>query len=126
MRTLPSSITSATALRIFAAILFSFSLWLPVGDNIAYDVLLTRAIDLKYLTASLIILFFIGVKDDIIGVFGDKKRIGKSVTSDLQENKKTLLLWYAWKNGNKKDNTDRLVEVYVPEVIKEAASSGLK
>lgn len=58
---------------IFAAILFSFALWLPVGDNIAYDVLLNRTIDLKYLTSALILLFFIGVKDDIIGVSPMKK-----------------------------------------------------
>ena len=58
---------------IFAAILFSFSLWLPVGENIGYEVLLNRIIDLKYLTAALIILFFIGVKDDIIGVSPMKK-----------------------------------------------------
>jgi UDP-GlcNAc:undecaprenyl-phosphate GlcNAc-1-phosphate transferase len=58
---------------IFAAILFSFSLWLPVGGNVNYDILLERAVDLKYLTAALIILFFIGVKDDIIGVSPMKK-----------------------------------------------------
>lgn len=60
---------------IFASILFSFSLWLPVGKNIGFDDLLNRALDLKYLTAALIILFFIGVKDDIIGVSPMKKLI---------------------------------------------------
>lgn len=60
---------------IFAAILFAFSLWLPVNKSIAYDVLISRATDLKYLTAALIILFFVGVKDDIIGVSPIKKLI---------------------------------------------------
>lgn len=58
---------------IFAAILFAFSLWLPISNNIEYDALINSAIDLKYVTASLIILFFIGVKDDIIGVSPIKK-----------------------------------------------------
>jgi len=58
---------------IFAAILFAFSLWLPMGTNLAFEDLLERSIDLKYLTSSLIILFFIGVKDDIIGVSPMKK-----------------------------------------------------
>ena len=45
------------------------------------------------------------IKDDIIGVFGDEKKIGKSVTSDLQENKKTILTWHAWNNSSKKDQS---------------------
>ena len=58
---------------IFAAILFAFALWLPAGPNVSYDILIERSLDLKYLTASLIILFFVGVKDDIIGVSPMKK-----------------------------------------------------
>ena len=58
---------------IFASILFAFSLWLPTGPNVSYDILLERSLDLKYLTSALIILFFIGVKDDIIGVSPIKK-----------------------------------------------------
>jgi UDP-N-acetylmuramyl pentapeptide phosphotransferase/UDP-N-acetylglucosamine-1-phosphate transferase len=58
---------------IFASILFAFSLWLPAGPKVSCDILLERSIDLKYLTSSLIILFFIGVKDDIIGVSPMKK-----------------------------------------------------
>lgn len=58
---------------IFAAILFAFSIWIPIGKNIQYDALLNSTLDLKYLTAALIILFFVGVKDDIIGVSPIKK-----------------------------------------------------
>jgi geranylgeranyl diphosphate synthase type I len=43
------------------------------------------------------------IKDDIMGLFGDEKRIGKSTLSDLQEAKKTLLIWRAYKNADKKD-----------------------
>ena len=36
------------------------------------------------------------IKDDVLGMFGQEKRIGKSTISDLQEAKKTLLIWYAY------------------------------
>ncbi len=42
------------------------------------------------------------IKDDIIGMFTDETEIGKSNLTDLQEAKKTLLIWYAYhKSGNK-------------------------
>ena len=40
------------------------------------------------------------IKDDIIGIFGNEKKIGKSTLSDLQEAKKTLLVWQAYRNSN--------------------------
>lgn len=36
------------------------------------------------------------IKDDIIGLFGKEKEIGKSNLTDLQEGKKTVLIWYAY------------------------------
>lgn len=38
------------------------------------------------------------IKDDILGLFGDEKTIGKSVTSDLEEGKKTLHIIYSMEN----------------------------
>lgn len=35
------------------------------------------------------------IQDDILGVFGNEKTIGKSTTSDIEENKSTLLLTYS-------------------------------
>ena len=41
------------------------------------------------------------IKDDILGMFGEEKKIGKSVLTDLQESKKTIPLWYAYHNSPK-------------------------
>ncbi|NQS99989.1 MAG: polyprenyl synthetase family protein [Candidatus Omnitrophica bacterium] len=43
------------------------------------------------------------IKDDILGMFNSEKQIGKSVLTDLQEAKKTLLIWYAYKYSSNKD-----------------------
>ncbi len=36
------------------------------------------------------------IKDDVIGIYSDEAKIGKSNLTDLQESKKTLLIWYAY------------------------------
>ncbi|MFA6357986.1 MAG: polyprenyl synthetase family protein [Candidatus Omnitrophota bacterium] len=43
------------------------------------------------------------IKDDIIGTFGEKKEIGKSNLTDIKEAKRTLLIWRAFHQANKKD-----------------------
>ena len=43
------------------------------------------------------------IKDDILGTFGNENKIGKSMLSDLQEAKRTILIWYAYDNANKND-----------------------
>jgi len=39
------------------------------------------------------------IKDDIIGMFGKVSKIGKSTLTDLQEAKKTILIWSAYHNA---------------------------
>jgi len=41
------------------------------------------------------------IKDDILGIFGAKGKIGKSNITDLQEAKKTILIWSAFKNSGR-------------------------
>ncbi len=41
------------------------------------------------------------IQDDVLGIFGDEKVIGKSASSDIKECKATLLIAYAQKKGNK-------------------------
>ena len=45
------------------------------------------------------------VRDDIIGIFGEEKDIGKSNLSDIKEAKRTLLVWYAFNHAIKKDRS---------------------
>jgi len=43
------------------------------------------------------------IKDDIAGMFGDEAAIGKSILTDLQEAKKTILVWYAYRHAAEED-----------------------
>jgi len=43
------------------------------------------------------------IKDDILGLFSEESKIGKSNLTDLQEAKKTILILYAYKNSRKTD-----------------------
>ncbi|MGC8585053.1 MAG: polyprenyl synthetase family protein [Thermoplasmata archaeon] len=71
------------------------------------------------------------LQDDILGLFGDEKEIGKPVTSDLEEGKKTLLVLKAMENpkfretiekymGKKNITMDELNEVR--NAVKESGS----
>ena len=65
------SIPTLGGVVIFGAIVFSYSLWFP-QEYIHIDGMLNN---FKYLLACLILLFFVGVKDDIIGTAPVKKLI---------------------------------------------------
>jgi geranylgeranyl diphosphate synthase type I len=43
------------------------------------------------------------IKDDILGMFAEEAKIGKSALADLKEAKKTILIWRAFKSSNKKN-----------------------
>jgi len=43
------------------------------------------------------------IKDDIHGMFSEEKETGKSSLTDLQEAKKTILIWYAYNHSNSKN-----------------------
>ncbi len=50
------------------------------------------------------------IKDDIIGVFGEEEVTGKPAGSDIREGKRTLLVLYAYKNGDEKQRR-RILEL---------------
>ena len=70
------SIPTLGGILIFAGTILGFSLWFPSKNpyqlGMVYDTL--RALhEFKFLVASMLILFFLGLKDDIIGVSPTKK-----------------------------------------------------
>ncbi len=58
---------------IYAATLFSFSLWFYIDELHQYDEIFTAVKEFKILIATSLVLFFVGVKDDIIGTAPVKK-----------------------------------------------------
>jgi len=66
---------------IFAGTLFSFLMWYPF-EEISDMGQLGRALkDFKYIGATMILLFFIGIKDDIIGTAPVKKLVGHLIVA---------------------------------------------
>jgi len=43
------------------------------------------------------------IKDDIIGIFGEEAKTGKSNLTDINEAKKTLLIWHAYNHCDRKN-----------------------
>ncbi len=66
---------------IFAATLFAYFLWYPFNNITEYSHLIHAINDFKYIGASMLILFFIGIKDDIIGTAPTKKLIGHLIVA---------------------------------------------
>ncbi len=79
------SVPTIGGIIIFAAIIFSYALWFPEGNSVSvrdeglrelYKAMGHAYKDFKFLLAAMVLLFFIGVKDDIIGFSPVKKLVG--------------------------------------------------
>ncbi|MEO8589936.1 MAG: MraY family glycosyltransferase [Flavobacteriales bacterium] len=82
------SVPTIGGIIIFAAIIFSYSFWFPEASVIGVkeagfrDMYLAMGDaykDFKFLLAAMVLLFFIGVKDDIIGFSPVKKLVGHMI-----------------------------------------------
>lgn len=77
-----ASVPTIGGIIIFAACVFSYALWFP-WDNMGYfgspHQFSESVKEFKFLIAAAILIFFIGVKDDIIGVAPVKKLVGHIV-----------------------------------------------
>ncbi len=82
------SIPTIGGIIIFAAIIFSYALWFPQGSSIGlgkeghrelYLAMGAAYRDFKFIIAAMVLLFFIGVKDDIIGFSPVKKLFGHMI-----------------------------------------------
>jgi UDP-N-acetylmuramyl pentapeptide phosphotransferase/UDP-N-acetylglucosamine-1-phosphate transferase len=62
-------------IMIFAGTVFSFSLWYPNEEMKDCMVLMKSMSDYKFILSTLLVMFFVGVKDDIIGTAPVKKLV---------------------------------------------------
>lgn len=67
------SIPTIGGIIIYAGTLFAFTLWFNIEDGAYYDKILHSITEFKLIIATSLILFFVGVKDDIIGTAPVKK-----------------------------------------------------
>ena len=70
------SVPTIGGIMIFAGTIISYALWFPSTNEAQFGInynVLSALEDFKYLVASMFILFFLGLKDDIIGVSPTKK-----------------------------------------------------
>lgn len=67
------SVPTIGGIIIYAGTLFAYTLWYNIDDMIYYDKILQSIREFKLIIATSLILFFVGVKDDIIGTAAVKK-----------------------------------------------------
>lgn len=67
------SVPTIGGIIIYAGTLFAYALWFNVEDRIYYDKIFMSVTEFKLIIATSLILFFVGVKDDIIGTAPVKK-----------------------------------------------------
>lgn len=67
------SVPTIGGIIIFAGTLFAYSLWFTIDDGTPYEKILPSVKEFKLIIATSLILFFVGVKDDIIGTAPVKK-----------------------------------------------------
>jgi len=77
---------------------YSFAFPLTIGATLAH----AKQNDINKLFACGIYLGrAFQIKDDILNIFAEEQETGKPTLSDLQEAKKTILIWYAYHHANK-------------------------
>jgi geranylgeranyl diphosphate synthase type I len=59
------------------------------------------------------------IKDDILGMFGNEAQIGKSTLTDLQEAKKTILIWHAYTHASSQDR-ETIKKIFLKQNITSA------
>lgn len=67
------SVPTVGGIIIYAATMFSYALWYKVGDGALYEEIFKSVEEFKLIIATSLLLFFVGVKDDIIGIAAVKK-----------------------------------------------------
>lgn len=67
------SVPTIGGIIIYAGTLFAYAMWYNIEDRIYYDKIFQSVTEFKLIIATSLVLFFVGVKDDIIGTAPVKK-----------------------------------------------------
>lgn len=67
------SVPTIGGIIIYAGTLFAYALWFNIDDSFYYDKIFRSLTEFKLIIATSLILFFVGVKDDIVGTAPVKK-----------------------------------------------------
>ncbi|MDO9000720.1 MAG: MraY family glycosyltransferase [Bacteroidota bacterium] len=67
------SVPTIGGIIIYAGTLFAYALWYNIDDMVYYETIFESVLEFKLIVATSLILFFVGVKDDIIGTAPVKK-----------------------------------------------------
>jgi len=67
------SVPTIGGIIIYAGTLFAYAVWYNIEDRVFYDKIFQSVTEFKLIIATSLILFFVGVKDDIIGTAPVKK-----------------------------------------------------
>jgi len=67
------SIPTIGGIIIYAGTLFAYALWYNIEDKVYYDKIFQSVNEFKLIIATSLVLFFVGVKDDIVGTAPVKK-----------------------------------------------------
>jgi UDP-N-acetylmuramyl pentapeptide phosphotransferase/UDP-N-acetylglucosamine-1-phosphate transferase len=67
------SVPTIGGIIIYAGTIFAYALWFSVEDMVYYDKIYNAVNEFKLIIATSLLLFFVGVKDDIIGTAPVKK-----------------------------------------------------
>lgn len=118
-------------MKVYEAKTAYYTFWAPI--SLGYILAGKKKVPKAFREYALCLGQAFQIRDDILGIFGEEKKLGKPVGSDLEEGKQTLLVNYIFQKGSseqkktvqkilkKKQKTKKDLEVF-QQMIKESGA----